>query len=201
MSFERNRLVADELRPRLAVHTLHHYPWCRFTAAERVHLVVNGTLGAGDKALFAESESGSSVELVTLADGFNVRRGSARWAKDDSFISFIAGVEDGNGDETVHIVWAPISFGNDGLPALEAEPVTVVDESASGSIRFDQTREGHDWSPGGDALAYAEESAGGTSLRVASFDLSSGTPVLNEMVILVSDYDEDGAPWWSPEPR
>jgi hypothetical protein len=95
--------------------------------------------GATETLLLAESSG-----FVPAGNSHAERCGSGeikvRWAKDDSFVSFIGG--DGSGEG---IFVADVSFDGSGVPSLTSTPAAVLRATDLRSV---------DWSPDGDQFVY-----------------------------------------------
>jgi Tol biopolymer transport system component len=144
---------------------------------------------AQKSALFAVREDSDPDFTIVLQEAVELPGGPwpsmCRWAKDDSFISFVA---KSSGSTVIAGIWvADIAFDElTGLPALVAAPVPVVDGEQPGW----QDITSLDWSRDGVEVAYGLEPNGGTAtVKIKNF-LTGQTRVLAN----ASYY-----PVWSPD--
>jgi hypothetical protein len=109
-----------------------------------------------------------------------------RWAKDDSFMSFVARVE-GETPEPARIWAAGLAFDNlTGVPVLTTSPVPVVDGEQSNWRDI----QNFDWSPDGSEIAYGLEPNGDLgTVKIKNLD-SGETRVLGYGAY---------SPTWSPD--
>lgn len=148
----------------------------RFHQGHRWFLMSDFSLTSpGYGALFAVRDDGNLAVTVQLVDKTDWT--VARWAKDDTFVSFVTRTND------IAEIWvAEISFDVNGLPVVTVPPTVFVAEPQA-IIRD------HNFSPWGDEVAYQFSTGGADSLVVK--DLMTGA------TRVLSEYGE--TPAWSPD--
>jgi len=155
-------------------------------AGERVFCGLHESAPSSPLALVARYSDGSEVALGSAVDGLDPY--ACSFGGDDSFITFGGMLYHDNGERDVVLYWAPISWATDGMPSLDANPVVVLEIGIN--IQNPWASSGWSWSPNGTQLVYSVQG----TLRVASFSLATGTPVLTG----TSSYGTGGSPSWSP---
>jgi len=157
--------------------------------------------GTAHTEMFAlRDDGGASVQLTSAASLEFARcsanpywttiGGSARWAKDDSFVS-VAAVDwtGGASAPTSALFVVSLAFDGGGTPAASTGPVAVpgvATNYADGGYIRQPAIDQHDWSPDGASVAWTERDsrAGGTcTARVTSVGSGAGRTVATGRVV------------------